>query len=72
VLFRSALTALASGNATATNAVFIFNNSASSNTGTLAYTTDMAGGAGTNVSFATFNGVTGDMVHLAAGDFAVV
>ena len=70
--YTNALTALASGNATATNAVFIFNNSASSNAGTLAYTTDMAGGAGTNVSLATFNGVTGDMVHLAAGDFAVV
>lgn len=72
--YANALTALASGNATATNAVFIFNDSANSTsgTGTLAYTTDMAGGAGTNVSLATFNGVTGDMVHLAAGDFAVV
>jgi len=72
--YANALTALASGNATATNAVFIFNDSdnSTSGTGTVAYTTDMAGGAGTNVSLATFNGVTSDMVHLAAGDFAVV
>jgi len=72
--YTNALTALASGNAAATNAVFIFNDSgnSSSGTGTVAYTTDMAGGAGTNVSLATFNGVTSDMVHLAAGDFAVV
>lgn len=72
--YANALTALTGDNATATNAVFIFNDSgnSASGTGTVAYTTDLAGAAGTNVSLATFNGVTGDMVHLAAGDFAVV
>ena len=72
--YANALTALASGNAATAKAVFIFNDSGNSTagTGTVAYTTDMADGAGTNVSLATFNAVTGDMVHLAAGDFAVV
>jgi len=70
--YANALTALAAGNAAASNAVFIFNNSGSGNAGTVAYTTDLAGGAGSNVSLATFNGVTSDMVHLDAGDFAVV
>ena len=70
--FANALTALAAGNATASNAVFIFNNSGGGNAGLIAHTTDLANGMGTNTTLATLNGVTGDLVHLDAGDFAVV
>jgi hypothetical protein len=65
----NAITALASGNASATNAVLLFHDSANAtaNTLTMAHTTDLNAGTGTNSVLATFDGVT-NTAHAASLD----
>jgi len=67
----SALTALATGTGTATNAIVVFNDSGNGNAGTVAYTTNLTTGAGPQ-TLAVFSGVTADMAALSAADFTVV
>ena len=67
----NALTAFAAGNTTATNAVFVFNDSDINNVGSVYY----SGGLNTGTVGSTvgvFSGVTVDLVDLAAADFGVV
>jgi len=67
-----AATALAASDASATNAVFLFNDSANSNLLTLIHTADMAND-GTTSDLATFSSITDTSAstNLAAGDFDV-
>ena len=69
----NAITALAAGNGTASDAIVIHRDSGNSDNATIVHTTDLAGGAGTNTAIAELSDVTTDVLsNLAAGDFGVV
>ena len=68
-----AVAALAGGNTTMTDAVFLFHDSANSSLLTMVHSDDLDNGTGTNSVLATFDGTSGTAAAgtLVTGDFAV-